>query len=105
MQSIVTMVTEKSSGRKITRIILEIGVLSAVMPDAIRFCFDVVVQGSALEGATLDIIEIAARARCSDCGAEVTLATVVHRCSCGSQRLQMLSGNELNIKSFEIEEV
>ena len=42
-----------------------------VMPDAIRFCFDVVAQGSALDGAALDIVEIPGRARCRDCGARM----------------------------------
>ncbi len=104
-QSIVAIVAEQAAGRKVTRVTLEIGKLSAVMPDAIRFCFDVVAQGSALEGAVLDIIEIPARARCKDCGTEVTLATAAHRCSCGSQRLEMVAGEELNIKSMELEAV
>ncbi len=103
-QSIVAIVAEHAGGRKVTRVTLEIGSLSAVMPDAIRFCFDVVTQGSALEGAELDILEIPGRARCRDCGCDVDLATVIHRCSCGSQRLELLSGEELNIKSIDVEE-
>ena len=37
----------QAKGRKVTRVTLEIGKLSAIMPDAIRFCFDVVAQGQA----------------------------------------------------------
>ena len=50
-QSIVAIVSEQAAGRKVRRVTLEIGKLAAVMPEAIRFCFDVVAQGSALDGA------------------------------------------------------
>jgi hydrogenase nickel incorporation protein HypA/HybF len=104
-QSIVAIVAEQAAGRKVTRITLEIGQLAAVMPDAIRFCFDVVAQGSALDGASLDIIEIPGRARCIDCNGEVLLADIFGRCACGSRRLERLAGEELNIKSMELETV
>jgi hydrogenase nickel incorporation protein HypA/HybF len=38
---------------------LEIGRLSAVVPDSIRFCFDICAQGTPLEGAELEIVESA----------------------------------------------
>jgi hydrogenase nickel incorporation protein HypA/HybF len=41
------------------RVRLEIGRLSSVMPEAIRFCFDVCARGTALEGAELEIVELA----------------------------------------------
>jgi len=104
-QSIVAIVAEQADGRKVKRVTLEIGKLAAVMPDAIRFCFDVVAQGSALDGAALDIIEIPGRARCLDCGSDVMLADVFGQCGCGSRKLERLAGQELNIKSMELEVV
>ena len=102
-QSIVAIVAEEAQGRRVTRVTLEIGKLAAVMPDAIRFCFDVVAQGSALDGAALDIIEVPGRARCLDCGGEVMLSHVIGRCDCGSGKLELLAGEELIIKSMELE--
>lgn len=102
-QSIVAIVTEQAAGRKVRRVTLEVGKLSAIMPDAIRFCFDVVSQGSVLDGAALDIIEIPGKARCLACGAEIALSEVFGRCACGSRRLERLAGEELNIKSMELE--
>jgi hydrogenase nickel incorporation protein HypA/HybF len=102
-QSIVAIVCEQAAGRKVKRLTLEIGKLAAIMPDAIRFCFDVVAQGSPLDGAALDILEIPGRARCLDCGSDVALADVFGRCACGSRKLERLSGEELNIKSMELE--
>lgn len=57
-QNIVAIVTEHAKGAKVQRVLLEIGKLSAIMPDAIRFCFDICTQGTVLEGATLEILEI-----------------------------------------------
>jgi hydrogenase nickel incorporation protein HypA/HybF len=102
-QSIVAIVSEQAAGRKVKRVTLEIGKLAAIMPDAIRFCFDVVAQGSALDGAALDIIEIPGRARCLDCGTEMVLSEIFGRCACGSRQLERLAGQELNIKSMELE--
>jgi hydrogenase nickel incorporation protein HypA/HybF len=102
-QSIVAIVSEQAAGRKVKRVTLEIGKLAAIMPDAIRFCFDVVAQGSALDGAALDILEIPGRARCLECGGDVALADVFGRCACGSRKLERLAGEELNIKSMELE--
>ncbi len=104
-QSIVAIVSEQAAGRKVRRVTLEIGKLAAVMPDAIRFCFDVVAQGSALDGAALDIVEIPGRARCRDCGGEVMLLEIFGRCDCGSRSLERFAGEELNIKSMELETV
>ena len=102
-RSVVGIVEEQARGRKVTRVTLEIGELSAIMPDAIRFCFDIVARGSALDGAALDIVEIPGRARCLHCGGEVPLHDLAGRCACGSRRLQRLAGEELNIKSMQLE--
>jgi hydrogenase nickel incorporation protein HypA/HybF len=88
----------------VRRVTLEVGKLSGVMTDAIAFCFDVVAQGTALEGASLDIHEVEGRARCTACGAEFDMPTLYTACACGSRRLHRLQGEELKIKTMELEE-
>lgn len=56
-RNIVAIVSERAGTSRIRRVSLEIGKRSAVLPDAIRFCFDVCSQGTPLEGATLEIRE------------------------------------------------
>lgn len=56
-EGIVTQVTEKLPDKKITLVRLEIGELSGVVADALRFSFDLVTEGTNLEGARLEIIE------------------------------------------------
>ena len=48
-------------------------------------------QGTALEGAALEIREIDGRARCEDCGAEFATETLFAPCPCGSRRLDAVA--------------
>ncbi|SIN71153.1 hydrogenase nickel incorporation protein HypA/HybF [Singulisphaera sp. GP187] len=101
-QAIVEMICEHSGGARVTRVVLEIGKLSAVLPDAVRFCFDLCVEGTPMEGACLVILETPGLARCCDCGGEVCLERPFGRCECGGTDLEWLSGEELKIKEFEV---
>jgi hydrogenase nickel incorporation protein HypA/HybF len=58
-RNVVAIVSERAVGQRVTRVRLEIGRLTAVVPDSIRFCFDVCAQGTPLEGAELEIVESA----------------------------------------------
>jgi hydrogenase nickel incorporation protein HypA/HybF len=104
-QNIVAIVAEHAKGARVQRVSLEIGKLSAIMPDAVRFCFDVCSKGTALEEAKLEIIEIPGLARCRQCGAEVPLEQPFGICPCGSVELDVITGQELKIKEMEIEEL
>jgi hydrogenase nickel incorporation protein HypA/HybF len=100
--SVVELCAERAMGARVLRITLEIGRFSAVMPDAIRFCFDVCAKDTVVEGAELEIVETPGRARCRDCGNELALADMLDRCACGSVDLELLAGSELKIKWMEV---
>ncbi|MEH2113144.1 hydrogenase maturation nickel metallochaperone HypA [Nostoc sp.] len=104
-QNIVAIVTENARGAKVQRVLLEIGKLSAIMPDAIQFCFDICTQDTVLEGAKLEILEIPGLAKCRQCGAEISVDKPFGICNCGSVQLDLISGEELKIKEIEIEEL
>lgn len=101
-QSIVEIVGEHANGRKVKRVTLEVGKFSGVMSDALRFCFDVVAEGTTLEGATLEILQIEARARCLGCGEDFAQETLYTRCQCGARDFERLSGDELLVKRYEL---
>jgi hydrogenase nickel incorporation protein HypA/HybF len=102
-QNIVAIVTEHARGARVKRVALEIGKLSAIMPEAIRFCFDVCARDTLLEGAELTIAEIEGLGRCSSCDTRVTLAQLFGRCSaCGSSQIQCIAGQEMKIKEMEL---
>jgi hydrogenase nickel incorporation protein HypA/HybF len=103
MQNVVAIVTEHARGARVKRVALEIGKLSAIMPEAIRFCFDVCARGTLLEGAELTIAEIEGLGRCDGCGARVPLAQPFGRCGqCGSRQIHCVAGQELKIKEMEL---
>jgi putative membrane protein len=91
-----------SGGARITRVVLEIGKLSAVLPDAVRFCFDAATEGTLAEGAELEIIEVPGVVRCEDCGREMTRDRRVGHCACGGSSFESLAGDELRIKAMEV---
>jgi hydrogenase nickel incorporation protein HypA/HybF len=102
-RNIVAIVAEHATGRKVTRVALDIGRLSGVMSQAIRFSFDVVAQGTALEGARLDITDIEGRGRCRTCHNEFSAPELYTPCPCGSRDVERLAGEELKIREFEFE--
>lgn len=104
-QNIVAIALEHSQGARVRRVTLEIGKLSAILPDAVAFCFDVCCQGTDLVGAQLDIIEIPGIGRCRQCDTEVSLELPFGVCDrCGSTDLELIQGQELKIKELELEE-
>jgi hydrogenase nickel incorporation protein HypA/HybF len=101
-QEIVALVEDHARGRKVSRVVVEIGRLSSVLPDAVRFCFDLCAEGTVAETAALEIIETPGRARCRSCGGEVALDRPFGRCGCGATDLEWLAGEELRVKELEL---
>jgi hydrogenase nickel incorporation protein HypA/HybF len=101
-RNIVAIVSEHAGDNQVKRVALDIGKLSAILPDAIRFCFDVCCKDTVLEKATLEINEIPGLGRCESCGTEIELEQLFGRCSCGSQHITCIAGEELKIKEMEV---
>ncbi|MCW2704562.1 MAG: hypA [Blastococcus sp.] len=98
-QSVVDAVTERTGTAPVTVVRLRVGRLAGVVPDAMRFCFELVTAGTPLEGAELEIEEPEGRGRCRTCGAEFPLPDLVLLCDCGSADVEVLAGRELAIAS------
>jgi hydrogenase nickel incorporation protein HypA/HybF len=104
-QSIVEVCSERAEGVRVLRVTVEVGTLSCVMPEALRSCYEIAAQGTALEGSELEIIRIPARSRCRDCGADIDVYDLLGGCACGSLNLTRPEGGDgLRIRSMEIAE-
>jgi hydrogenase nickel incorporation protein HypA/HybF len=103
-RNVVAIASEAAKGRRVLKVTLEVGRLSGVMTEAIRFCFDTVAAGTAIDGADLEIREIEGQARCRACGSVYALQTLFTACACGSRDCERLAGEELKIKAIELEE-
>ncbi len=101
-EGVVAAVLERLPEAKVTGVRLEIGMLSGVLASPLRFCFDLVTDGTNLEGATLDIDEPAASCECRDCGAKFELDCPIVLCDCGGADVAVLSGTELRIVSVQV---
>jgi hydrogenase nickel incorporation protein HypA/HybF len=102
-RSVVAICVEHARGARVKRVRLEIGRLTAILPDSVRFCFDVCTKGTVVEGARLEIIETPGLAICCECGAEVALTQPFGRCRCGCNHLRQVAGTELKVKEMETE--
>ena len=102
-RDVVALAVERAGGRRVLRVALEIGRLSAVVPEAVRFCFEPCCRGTAAEGARLEIAEIPGRGRCRGCGREFTLDSPLDCCDCGSMSIDWIDGDQLRVKELEVE--
>ncbi len=90
--------------KRVKKVWLEIGQLSCVEKEAMRFCFDTVVKDSIADGAQLEIIETAGQGRCTHCGSETRIATLYEACpQCGSYGMQVIAGDAMRVKELEVE--
>ena len=101
-QGLVEAVLKRTGDRHVTGVNLRIGPLSGVLPDAVRFCFEVVSADTPLAGAALTIDEPAGRARCRSCRDEFVLEDMFLLCPCGSADVEIVSGRELVVTSVEV---
>lgn len=98
---VVRAITERTSAR-VLRVRLEVGRLTAVAPEALRFCFEVCARGTTVEGAALEVREVPARGRCRGCGSDGELPDAIPLCACGSADLDLYRGQELRIDEVEV---
>jgi hydrogenase nickel incorporation protein HypA/HybF len=84
---------------------LEVGRLSGVEMEAMRFCFDAAARTTPAEGARLEIVEVPGTAWCLRCSASVPLAARYDPCPhCGGYQLQVTGGTEMRVKELEVEQ-
>lgn len=90
--------------RRITKIFLEVGQLSAVDESALKFSFNVAAVGTRAEHALLEIIKIEGEAVCDFCHKTVRLKHYYDGCEfCGRFSLRVTQGEELRVKSMEVD--
>lgn len=94
---------EENGWPAVTRVTLKIGKMRQVIPDVMKFSFSVASEGTPLEGAELEIIELPLSFTCRKCG--FAWKEEVFSCpGCGSSDVEIMQGMELEIDSVEVEE-
>lgn len=94
----------RESASRVKLVVLEIGRLSSVEPEAIKFCFEAVTHGSIAQGAALEILAVPGAGWCMQCAETVPMTELYGACpNCGSHQVQPTGGTEMRVKEIEIE--
>jgi hydrogenase nickel incorporation protein HypA/HybF len=120
-------VASKNNAKKVLEVVVEVGELTLLNPDQLSMAFNVLSEGTIVEGAKLKVKVIRARARCNACNEEWDvglgdLPTVVDHFTfltcltsdskkflknvcpkCGGTDFDFVTGKELVVKSIKIE--
>ena len=100
----VTQSAQDAGAEKVLAITLRIGDMTEVIDEALSFAFEALTEGTMCEGAKLDVIKVAPRSLCFECGEEFDHDRFHRVCpQCGSYETHLLQGRELSIESIEVE--
>ncbi len=92
------------NARRITDLYLVIGQLSSIIDDSVQFYWDFVAKGSLAEGAALHFRRIPAEFLCTECQKRYAPGEEDFACPCcGSQRVQVVAGDEFYLESIGVE--
>src|SRR5690348_7842730 len=95
---------QAAGAKRVTALRLRIGVLSGVVPEALRFAWDVVRSDTMLAAARLDIDSIGAVCWCATCQAEYECQDLLSECPrCHDLSGDLRRGRELELAAVEFE--
>jgi hydrogenase nickel incorporation protein HypA/HybF len=107
MQSALDQVLEtarQAGAARVHAIRLRIGALSGVVPDALRFAFEALADGTPAQGAQLVIEDVPARFWCAACSQEFAAARMFAECpGCHRPSTELRAGREMELTSMEVD--
>lgn len=103
--AILNTAVKHAAQRPVSLVSLRVGRLRQVVPDSLRFYFEIVTRDTVCEHAELRISEIEVRLRCEDCGREWQPSMLAFRCpDCGASDVAVTTGEELEVDYIEVQE-
>jgi hydrogenase nickel incorporation protein HypA/HybF len=105
IEQVESAVARADSAGRVTRLDVEIGRLSGVNADSIRFAYELLSPGTRLEGAEMRIEEPGAICVCEACGARSEIDELVFDCpACGGEQVALEGGDQMLLRSIEVDE-
>jgi hydrogenase nickel incorporation protein HypA/HybF len=107
--AIVGEVCERAALERIERVhtvFVRIGVMTAVVPEALQFAWDLATDGTPAAGARLQIEHVPLAIACASCNAERTIpSSTIPVCPvCGESSNDIVRGRELFVTAMEVED-
>lgn len=90
--------------KKVSRVVVRVGELVCVVPEALQFAFDASSPDTVAAGADLIIEHVPARSRCTVCELEFASGLTIHICPECGQPAGFIEGRELYLQSLEGEQ-
>jgi hydrogenase nickel incorporation protein HypA/HybF len=104
-EAVVDIAVRHADSRPVSVVELKVGHLRQVVPSALEFAFELVAQGTVLDGAELRMEEVPAAGSCRSCGMGTPLPDLPLCCRhCGGFDVEVTSGEELLVESLELRE-
>ena len=105
-ESVVRIARQHAAGRRVASVQLRVGELRQVVPTSLEFAFQLLSDGTELEGAELEMALVPAAGTCRECGAKTALSPFPLSCGrCGGMDVEVTAGEELVVDSLELEEL
>ena len=105
VEGIVETVRQRSGDRPVARVRVRIGTLHRAFDGPMEQAFEMVVAGSPLEGARLELVQMPVTSTCRSCGHAESGDEMVLICpSCDGTSLAYDGGEELILESVEYRE-
>ena len=104
-------VAEKNDAQEIVEVTIEVGELTMLNPEQVKFLLGVLAEDTLLEGAEIIIEEVPVEIKCRSCeftelantdGSDHYLAIVLCP-KCDERNVEILKGRECNVKTIKIE--
>jgi hydrogenase nickel incorporation protein HypA/HybF len=102
--AIADIANRRAGARRVEVVHVKVGQLRQVVPDALTFCWSMLVEDTDLAGATLDLDQIDAELDCRACGTRSSVGfpptlTCGH---CGGFDVSVRSGEEFEVTALDL---
>ena len=95
---------KKNNAKVISKLELDIGIVSGIELDALNFAFNSIKHETMLKYAEIKINIIKAKSKCENCNFEYDVEDVYSLCpKCNSYKTNIIQGKEIKIKSILID--
>lgn len=96
---------QEAGGGKVRTIRVQVGALTCVDGESLRFAFGVLSQGTGMAGAALEIEAVPVTVQCGQCGsAGPPDDPLVHVCPrCGAPGAKLLTGRDITVRSIDLD--
>lgn len=94
--------SEPEQALQVTGISLQVGLLSCLEPQTLTGCFEIMAEGTAAQGARLEVIMQPLSGHCSACGPVTTQQRKFACPICGQSTVEWEGGHEMLVSAIKV---